>query len=210
MSFLDKNIVLRLNSAWQPIGESTVKDALIAMNSGDEFLKAAVALDIQYGQNEDGEWDFSQANFAPTPFEKWIDLPIRDFDLVIHTSKRAIRVPTVIIAQNYSKMPRKSWHPTNKNIRERDGSKCQVTGKLLTRSEGNVDHLIPRSRGGKDTFENKVWMSKEINSAKGSKTLEEMGLKLIRPPKAPPDVPASATIRELKHRDWKFFLFVKS
>jgi 5-methylcytosine-specific restriction endonuclease McrA len=207
MDLLNKTIVLRLNRAWQAIGESTVKDALIAMNSGDEFVKAAVAIDVQYERDANGEWDFSQyANLVPTLFEDWIKLPVRDFDAVIHTAKLTIRVPTVIVAQNYAKMPQLEKHVSNKAIRERDESRCQVTGRVLSRTEGNVDHLLPRSRGGKDTFENMVWMDKKINSVKNNKTLEEAGLTLIRKPFKPKPLPASATIRELKHRDWKFFL----
>lgn len=207
MDFLNKSIVLRLNKVWQPIGYSTVKDALIGMNSGDEFLKAAVAIDVQYERGSNGEWNFdSFANLIPTTFDEWIKLPVRDFDLAVHTSKMTIRVPTVIIAQNYHKMPKISKKPTHKNIRERDGNRCQVTGRMLTKHESNIDHLVPRSRGGKNTFENLVVMDKQINSLKGDKTLEEAGLTLIRKPQAPPVIPASATIREIKHRDWKFFI----
>jgi 5-methylcytosine-specific restriction endonuclease McrA len=206
MNLLDKAIVLRVNSAWQALGVSTVKDAITAMNSGDEFIKAAIGIDIQYQQLEDGSWDFENPNPVPTPWEKWIHLPIREFDQVIRTASRVIRVPTVIAAINYSKIPKKSKKPTKKNIRERDGNRCQITGRLLDKDEGNIDHAFPRSRGGGNSWDNLIYMDKKLNTQKGARTLEEMGWTPLRAPSAPPIVPVSATIRELRHRDWKIFL----
>lgn len=206
MELLDRPIVLRLNSGWMALGHSSVRDALVAMNSGDDFVKAAVGVNVDYPQLPDGSWDFENPNLIPTPWSEWVNLPIRDFDDVIHTSKLAIRVPTVIVAVNYEKIPKRVPHPTKQAIRERDGSICQITGRLLTKREGNIDHMTPRSRGGKDTWENLIWIDKELNSKKGDKTLEEMGWKPIRKPFAPKEIPVSATIKKLEHRDWKFFL----
>ena len=47
------------------------------------------------------------------------------------TVRGAIRVPTVIVAVNYAKVPKKRPKLCAKNIRERDGNRCQYTGKLL-------------------------------------------------------------------------------
>ncbi len=66
--------------------------------------------------------------------------------------------------------------------------------------------VIPRHHGGKNTFENMVWCEKGLNSMKGDRRNEEIGLKLIRKPKAPPSMPLSATITEAKHPAWKPFL----
>lgn len=206
MELLDKPIVLRLNKVWQKVGISTVRDAITAMNSGDDFLKAAVGVDVHYERKIDGSWDFdSQPDLIPVSFSDWINLEIREFDDVIHTPRLTIRIPTVIIAINYSKLHKVQPHPTKKGIRDRDGSRCQITGRMLDKNEGNVDHNIPRSRGGKDTWENLMWMDKKLNSLKKDRTLEEMGWKPIRKPIAPRAIPVSETIRVLKHRDWRFF-----
>jgi 5-methylcytosine-specific restriction endonuclease McrA len=207
MDLIDRPIVLRLNRSWQAIGVSTVKDALIAMNSGDDLLKAATAINIQYPKKDDGSWDFDNPELLPTSFEDWIKLPVReDIDNAIHTSKLTIRVPTVIVAVNFAKMPKVQKHPTKANIRERDKSRCQVSGKLLAKKEGNIDHIVPRSRGGRDTWENLIWMDKDLNAKKGNKTLEEMGWKVLKKPVAPKEMPLSATIRHLQHQDWRFFI----
>lgn len=216
MSFLDKKAVLRLNSNWIPIGKSTIRDALTAMYSGDEFLKAATAIDFQYVKYNglDHVWDFETQPFMiPTPIEQWNELPIRDFDAVIHTAKKAIRIPTVIIAGNYNKVHMVQPKSTPRAIWERDKNICQYTGESVNKNTGNIDHVIPRDiwvkqgrRGSPDNWENMVVSKKEINFQKGNKMNHEIGLKLIKKPKAPNPVPISALIREAKHRDWKWFV----
>jgi 5-methylcytosine-specific restriction endonuclease McrA len=75
----------------------------------------------------------------------------------VRTARGAIRVPTVIVAVNYARVPKKRPKLSAKNIRERDGNRCQYTGKLLHPDEGSLDHVVPRSRGGADSWENLVW-----------------------------------------------------
>jgi hypothetical protein len=209
MDSLDRQKVLRLNSNWGVIGICSYKDALIAMNSGNEFLKAAIAVDVQWNMNDDGTYDFEDLNIplVPCKWEQWINLPIRDgIDVAINTSKFTIRAPTVLIAVNYEKMPVKKFRPTKSGIWARDKGICQYTGKRLTKGEGNIDHIIPREKGGKDTWENMVLSSKELNSKKGNKFNHEVGLKLQKQPGAPKPIPACATITEARHVDWKPFL----
>jgi 5-methylcytosine-specific restriction endonuclease McrA len=81
----------------------------------------------------------------------------------------AIRVPTVIVALNFAKVPRKRPKLSAKTIRERDGNRCQYTGVLLRPDQGSLDHVLPRSRGGKDTWENLVWSSKDVNARKANR-----------------------------------------
>lgn len=64
---------------------------------------------------------------------------------------------------------------------------CQYTGKQVSQSKADIDHVIPRSRGGKNSWENMVVCSKELNRAKGNKTPKEAGLKLIKKPGKPSD-----------------------
>jgi len=61
----------------------------------------------------------------------------------------AIRVPTVIVAVNYAKVPKKRPKLCARAIRERDRNRCQYTGRVLRPDEGSLDHVVPRSRGGK-------------------------------------------------------------
>ena len=119
----------------------------------------------------------------------------------------AIRVPTVIVAVNFAKVPKKRPKLCAKTIRERDGNRCQYTGELLKQDEGSIDHVVPRSRGGKDAWENLVWSSKDVNSRKGNRLPHEAGLKLLSVPRAPKELPASALIRNAHGvTDWELFV----
>lgn len=208
---INKVITLQLNSAWQPLCQRTVGQAIISMNSSpDGENQAAVGVAIEYEQLEDGSYDFSKVtSMIPLPWDEWIKLPVRACDFAVHSCKLTIRAPTVIIAVNYSKMPRKYFRATPKRIMERDDYTCQYTGEKLSKDLLDLDHCTPRSRGGRDTFENLVTCSKKINREKGARTPAEAGLKLIRPPRAPLSIPASALMRDAKHRDWEMFLLNK-
>jgi len=81
------------------------------------------------------------------------------------------------------------------------------TGKLLRQEEGSLDHVIPRSRGGKDEWGNLVWSDKVVNAKKGDRLPHEAGLKLLRVPCAPKELPVTALIRNAQGiMDWKFFV----
>ena len=132
---------------------------------------------------------------VPVTWEEWITLPIRDQDEAVHTVRGQIRVPTVIVAVNYAKVPKKRPKLCAKAIRERDGNRCQYTGRVLHPNEGSLDHVVPRSRGGKDAWENLVWSAKEVNQRKADRLPHEAGLKLLSVPRAPKELPVSALIR---------------
>ena len=193
---LNKNIVLVLNRNWQAINIRTPQDAFCQLATN-----VATALDIELG---DG--DSAQAH-RPVTWDEWITLPIRPQDNAVHTVRGQIRVPTVIVAVNFAKVPKKRPKLCAKTIRERDGNRCQYTGKLLKPDEGSLDHVLPRSRGGKDTWENLVWSSRDVNSRKGDRLPHEAGLKLLSVPRAPKELPVSALIRNAHSvAEWKLFL----
>jgi 5-methylcytosine-specific restriction endonuclease McrA len=200
--------VLCLNNLWQALNTKTVKEALISMLGGvDGNNPPALAIDMNFRVDENGSVDWDNPEYVqPVDWETWKNLPIRDYDLAIHTSNMTIRAPRVIIQPNYSKMPVVTPRPTKESIRKRDGGVCQYTGRQISWKDGNIDHVIPRTKGGKNTFENMVWCHKEINSKKGDKTPEQAGLKLIRKPKAPRAVPVSSTIQIAHHPSWIHFL----
>lgn len=203
--------VLALNASWLPLSPKTVKEAIIAMMGGaDGHNPPALAVDQEFEVDGDGNIDWGTMVYAnPVPWSTWITLPIREDqnDEAVHTAGgRVIRAPRVIIQPNFSKMPVVNPKPTKDAIMRRDGGICQYTGRKLSRCQGNIDHVIPRHHGGKNTFENMVWCEKGLNSLKGNRYNHEIGLKLIRKPKAPPSVPLSATITDAKHPSWKPFL----
>jgi 5-methylcytosine-specific restriction endonuclease McrA len=132
---------------------------------------------------------------------------VRENDNAVHTTRGAIRAPTVIVAVNFAKMPKKRPKLNARNIRERDGNRGQDTGRLLHPAEGDLDHVLPRSRGGRDTWENLVWSAKEVSQRKAGRLPHEVGLSLLAVPRAPKELPVSALLRHAPGvAEWKLFL----
>ncbi len=193
---LNKTIVLVLNRNWQAINIRTPADAFCQMATN-----AATALDIELGDGLRAE------ALRPVTWDEWITLPVRASDHAVRTTRGAIRVPTVIVAVNFARVPKKRPKLSAKNIRERDGNRCQYTGRLLHPDEGSLDHVVPRSRGGADTWENLVWSAKDVNQRKANRLPHEAGLKLLTVPRAPKELPVTALIRSAHGvMDWKLFL----
>jgi 5-methylcytosine-specific restriction endonuclease McrA len=144
---------------------------------------------------------------APTQWAAWLELEVRDSDNAVWTVHGPVRVPTVLVLARYDKVPKRRPKLSGKGIWERDGGVCQYTGKKLAREEGNVDHVLPRSRGGKTTWDNCVLADKRINSRKADRTPDEVGLKLQRKPAPPREMPATYYIRNTHGvPDWEMFL----
>ena len=200
-----KLIVLKLNRSWQPVGMAIVADTIVDLCAG----LAIEALDIDYGKDENGKIDFTHpTKMVPVEWDEWITLPIRPWDLTIRSPRMEVRVPTVVIAMNYDKMPMARFRgkPSRRAIWLRDNGVDQYTGKSLKEHEASLDHVIPKSRGGKNTWTNMVLAHKNTNYKKGNKLPQEAGLRLIRTPKAPGPMPMSALIKEARHLDWSHFL----
>jgi 5-methylcytosine-specific restriction endonuclease McrA len=188
---LNRSIVLVLNRNWQAIAVKTPAEAFSMMAAGN-----ATALKIS--GNDD---------MTPVTFEDWLQLPVREAELSIGTVSRRIRVPTVLVLARFDRVPKRRPKFCSKAIWERDGGVCQYTGRKLKPNEGNIDHIIPISRGGKSTWDNCVLADKKVNSKKGNKLPEEAGLKLLRHPTVPKEIPVSHLIRNPHQvRDWDVFL----
>src|SRR5437660_263133 len=203
MNILTKSIVLVLNRNWQAINIRTPQEAFCMMATN-----VATALEIECEDTNVCESaSLDPRNIRPVTWDEWITLPIRPQDNAVHTVRGPIRVPTVIVAVNFAKVPKKRPKLCAKTIRERDGNRCQYTGELLKPDEGSLDHVVPRSRGGKDAWENLVWSSRDVNSRKGNRLPHEAGLKLLSVPRAPKELPASALIRNAHGvTDWELFV----
>jgi 5-methylcytosine-specific restriction endonuclease McrA len=199
-NILTRATVLVLNRNWQAINVRTPQEA---------FCMMATGLDIEYQAPTESADPFCTLHspfFTPKTWEESITRPIREQDEAVHTVRGQIRVPTVIVPVNYAKVPKKRPKLCARTIRERDGNRCQYTGRVLRPDEGSLDHVVPRSRGGKDAWENLVRSAKEVNQNKADRLPHEAGLKLLSKPRAPKEMPASAFIRNTAEvEDWKLF-----
>jgi 5-methylcytosine-specific restriction endonuclease McrA len=157
--------VLVLNRHYQPVQVTTAKRAMVLLYGG-----AAQALD------EGGE---------AYGFDDWRALPPREDDDLLPIVGGALRVPRVVHLQRYERMPRVSIRLTRRNVMFRDGHECQYCGKRPALRELNIDHVVPRSRGGVDSWENLVTACRPCNLRKGWKTPEEANMRLARAPFRP-------------------------
>lgn len=187
---LQREIVLVLNKNWQAINVKTPLDALSMM-----FCNSATGLHIT------GE------NMTPVKWDEWMKIKVTDEDEHVCTQQGKVLIPKVIVLAKFSDVPQKRPKFTTKNLWDRDEGRCQYTGKKLTPNEGNIDHIIPKSRGGKTNWSNCVLSHKDVNAQKGDRTPQEAGLKLIRPVKVPKTMPTTCYIRNLYNiTEWKPFL----
>ena len=187
---LDRQVLV-LNRLWQAINVCSVRRAFTLLCAGHA--------QVVYS---DGE------NFMTHDFEAW-----RDFsedapdDEMVHTISFKIRVPRVIVLLLFDRMPRKEVKFTRHNIFERDKNTCQYCGKVFERQDLNLDHVVPRDRGGPTSWENIVCSCIPCNTRKANRTPQEAHMHLIRKPKRPkwrPFVQINFSIYQ--HDSWKHFI----
>ncbi|RLE10877.1 HNH endonuclease [Candidatus Aerophobetes bacterium] len=186
--------VLVLNKLWQVIDVCSVRRAICLL-----YLRHA-----QVVLKEGG-------SFYTFGFEEWRDFSQNSADNgdVIRTITYKIKVPRVILLMIYDKLPPREVKFTRRNIYRRDKNTCQYCGKTFRPEELNIDHVVPLSRGGKDTWENVVCSCISCNLRKGNKTLKEAGMRLIRKPKKPEwGTFIKENLANIKEESWKSFLDV--
>lgn len=185
MNIVNQPVILKCNAHWMPIAFSTPARTFSDMAAG-----AVTGLSVTYEKGENGEWDFDNPiETIPVSWEDWLDLEIREYDMVLHTVNRVVRIPPVVIAVNFSKIPSIKPRLTRNAILERDGYQCAYTGDKFDPKDAkkhlNIDHVVPRSKGGATSWHNVVAARKDINAKKADKSPEEAGLTLLRKPTEP-------------------------
>lgn len=156
--------VLILNRYFQPIQVTTAKRAMVLLYGGAALVvEGADLLD----------------------FQQWTEQPVHEGELVIPTARGAIRVPRVVHLMKYDRTPKTNVRLSRRNLMLRDGHQCQYCGRTPPIRDLNIDHVMPRSRGGPDHWENLVTTCKVCNLKKGARTPDEAGLRLIKKPCRP-------------------------
>jgi 5-methylcytosine-specific restriction endonuclease McrA len=184
--------VLVLNRLWQAVNVCSVKRALTLLFQGH----AQVVLN-----DTDG-------SFQTYSFREWRDLSSANpHPESIHTISFKIRVPRVILLMVFDQLPAKEVKFTRHNIFERDKNTCQYCGKTFDRRDLNLDHVVPRDRGGPTTWENIVCSCIRCNTRKGNRTPQEAGMRLIRKPRRPKWRPfLHVQVGLPAHDQWKHFI----
>lgn len=200
MSVLNSNTLV-LNRGWSAVQICSVRRAISLIYQGHAQV---VDEDLQtYNFNDWSEVSQQMVEVDPGEF--------------VCSPSLKIKVPRVIVLMFYDKLPRREVRFSRKNIFERDNYTCQYCGikpptktqalKWMEKNQLNLDHIVPRSRGGKTLWSNIVTACYKCNSKKGNSTLEELGWKLRKAPTQPKWHPTlNISLRFIPHKEWVNFL----
>ena len=118
-----------------------------------------------------------------------------------------IAVPRIIRLLFYDRLPRQTVKFNRRNIYARDRNRCQYCGKRFPTPELSLDHVTPRSLGGKTTWENVVCACVACNVRKGGQTPHRVGMRLTAKPVKPRRSPViQLRLTSEKYASWKQFL----
>ncbi len=118
-----------------------------------------------------------------------------------------IAVPRIIRLLSYDRLPRSEVKFNRRNIFARDKNHCQYCGRHFSTSELSLDHVVPRSMGGKATWDNIVCACTKCNVQKGGRTPRQAGMVLIQKPSKPRRNPLiHVHLGHHRYRSWKQFL----
>ncbi len=195
MSLALNQQVLVLNRLWQAVNVCSVRRALSLLFEGQA--------QVVFGDNS--------GDFRTFSFTQWRDFsasnPHDDHRETVRTVSLRLRVPRVILLMVFDRLPKKEVKFTRHNIFERDRNTCQYCNRTLERRDLNLDHVVPRDRGGPTTWENIVCSCIPCNTRKANRTPAEAGMRLVRKPKRPkwrPFVQVSFGLPV--HDSWRHFL----
>ena len=184
--------VLVLNRLWQAVNICTARRAFALVYAGHAHVVSS----------DDAN------NFLTHDFESWRDFSAAapDHEMVTTISWR-IRVPRVIVLLFFDRLPKKEVKFTRHNVFERDKNTCQYCGHAFDRNDLNLDHVVPRDRGGTTTWENVVCSCIACNTRKGNRLPQEAQMSLIRKPKRPKWRPfVHVTFSSQQHESWRHFV----
>jgi 5-methylcytosine-specific restriction endonuclease McrA len=150
----------------------------------------------------------TDAPLAVVPARRAVVLVIKDKAEVVATNGAifrsecfALEAPSIVRLRRFVHVPYRQHAPlTRRAVFARDGWTCQYCGS----SAENLDHVVPRSRGGSHIWENVVAACRRCNARKMDRTPQEAGFRLARQPFAPSDG-FRLTLGQLEP-GWEFYL----
>ncbi|HHH30778.1 MAG TPA: HNH endonuclease [Polyangiaceae bacterium] len=181
--------VLVINRVFQPIRITSARRAVRLLYTG-----------TAHALTEDGEL---------LDFRAWLSLPVREGrDDALPIVNGALRVPRIVHLVRYARMRRPTIRLTRRNLMLRDGYTCQYCLRRRPVRELDIDHVLPRSRGGEDSWTNLVTACQPCNRRKGRRTPSEANMPLRRRPVAPRWSTAAQLLAGTarRYREWEPFL----
>lgn len=194
-TILHNNLVLTLNKLYQPLQIVTLKKALKSIVSGRAEI-------VNVEENSYVSYDINS----------WME--ISELKYMIEEENDDInwigsfQIPRVIRYLDYTKINYTKIKFTRKNVFTRDNFTCLYCGyKPNDIKELQLEHIIPKSRGGKTTWTNTVCSCYKCNTKKGDKTPQEAGMKLMRKPFKPKVLaPNKIRIKDDRYSCWENFV----
>lgn len=195
MNAILNNPVLVLNRLWQPVNICTARRAFSLL-----YLGHAEVVHTD-GKN----------NFFTHDIESWMSSTSGATQMeVVRTISASFGIPAIIVLHLFDRLPKKDVKFTRQNIFERDDHECQYCGKNFESKQLNLDHVVPRDKGGKNSWENIVTSCIRCNTRKANKMPHEARMFPRKEPKAPTWRPfmclAEKTARRKVHPSWRHFL----
>jgi 5-methylcytosine-specific restriction endonuclease McrA len=126
--------------------------------------------------------------------------------LQIHSVQVSFSLPSVVRLGSYVCVPHKRILLSRKNILTRDGHRCMYCG--TTEGRMTIDHVVPRLRGGKDTWENLVCACHRCNNVKGDRTPTEARMALLGRACRPTHITFIQRFVGIRDKRWRPYLFL--
>jgi 5-methylcytosine-specific restriction endonuclease McrA len=137
---------------------------------------------------------------------------LSETDHVIRSPSATFRVPSVIVYKSNRRLKNKSVRFSRKNVWIRDEGRCQYCNNDVALKDLTLDHVIPKTRGGKTEWANVVTCCYRCNQKKSDKTVAQAGMKLFKPVVKPSHLPYIGEIEFYNStdknipEDWAFWL----
>jgi 5-methylcytosine-specific restriction endonuclease McrA len=216
---LTNHDVLVLNRNYQAVGVSRLKKVVKKM-----WLEHCQIVDMY----RSGEFEAPSCNLIPLRSDPqngvvgWMSFDPRAGEEVIHCVKGKLLIrPVIVRFDSYANMPKMTVKFNRFNLLTRDNGCCGYCGKAVVRrgaktaegkesfrklDEYTIDHVIPKSQGGKNGWRNSCVACHKCNNKKGGRTPEQAGMKLLVTLHQPEW--NHSLIRNIKNRpkDWDYFL----
>jgi len=187
--------VLVLNRLWQPVHICCARRAFSLL-----FLEHAEVVHTDAG-----------SNFYTHDIESWMLLSKNAGEKeLVRTVSHQFLVPAIIVLKVFDRLPKQDIKFTRQNVFERDRYTCQYCSTRFEAKELNIDHVIPRDKGGKSSWENVVCSCIKCNSRKANHLPSQVNMFPIREPRAPKWRPLFGTgpnrPARMAHESWRHFI----
>ena len=168
-SVLDRPVLV-LNRYWQPVHTCSVRRSLRLLCVGHAQV-VQVEGDEQFQTHDLRAWIEYSTGFTGED--------------MVHSARISLRLPKIIVLAFYDRVPRLEVRFSRRNVFLRDKFTCQYCAETLPETKLNLDHVMPRAKGGRTTWENIVTSCFRCNTRKANKLPQEVGMLPRTKPFAP-------------------------